>query len=71
LNQGLGDLNRYSSIILVGFNVKIVAPLLAIRLRSLAKQGVSIYNFGYSSGVVGITDIGLGSDFFKLLKAQH
>jgi hypothetical protein len=71
LNRGLGDLNHYSSIILVGLNVKIAAPLLAIRLRSLAKQGISIYNFGHASGVAGITDIGLDSDFLKLLKAQH
>lgn len=71
LNCNLVELGAYSSIVLVGFNFKILAPLLAVRLRGLIKQGVKIYNFGCASGVGGVVDIGSVHDFFKLLRAQH
>jgi NADH dehydrogenase (ubiquinone) Fe-S protein 1 len=71
LNFALSDLATYSSVVLVGFNLKTVAPLLAIRLRSLIKQRVSVYNFGFVSGLSGVIDVGSMGDFFKLLKAQH
>jgi hypothetical protein len=70
-SKNLEILSSFSNIVLVGLNIKLISPVFSIRLRNLAKSGISIYNFGYSSFQNSFCDVGSFEDFFKLLKGKH
>ena len=72
LNKSFADLTSYSSIVLVGLNTKLIAPVLNIRLRGLVKDcGIKIYNFGFSNPQSLFVDVGSTNDFFSVLKGKH
>jgi len=70
-SKSLETLSAFSNIVLVGLNIKLISPVFSIRLRNLAKTGIGVYNFGYSSFQSLFCDVGSFEDFFKLLKGKH
>lgn len=69
--KNLEVLSSYSSIVLVGLNIKLISPVFNIRLRNLAKSGIGFYNFGYSSFQNLFCDVGSFEEFYKVIKGKH
>lgn len=71
-NNQLAELSNYDNVILVNCNVRLISPVLAIRLRTLSKNGLGVYSFGDS--VVDqafLGDTGSMNDFYNLLRGKH
>lgn len=70
-NDKFDNLISFQNLILVDLNIKTVSPVLAIRLRTLAKSGVKIYNFGQISNQPLFCDVGSLFDFNKFSLGKH
>ena len=70
-NIKFDELVNFQNLFLVDLNIKTLAPVLAIRLRNLAKAGVKIYNFGRNSLQPLFCDVGSLFDFNQLILGKH
>jgi len=70
-NVKFDELVNFQNLFLVDLNIKTLAPVLAIRLRNLAKMGIKIYNFGRNSFQPLFCDAGSLVDFNQVIRGKH